>query len=332
MASFTDNKATVATEENNQACLEASWQALLPSACDWCPRRCGANRAAGEKGFCGADGTMRVARAALHFWEEPPLSGEAGSGAVFFSGCPLRCCFCQNAVIAADQVGKEISPGRLEEIFFELRDQGALNINLVTPTHYASLIARVAMHARRNGFDLPFVWNTSGYETVEALHAIAPVADVFLADFKYAHSELARKFSHAVDYPAVALDALDAMVEITGEPQFDEYHGQFRMTRGVVVRHLLLPGHVLESYAAVELLHKRYGEKVLLSLMNQYTPVLDASSVAARKYPELLRAPSSKEYEQLLDFADLLGIEDYFWQEGGAIDESFIPAFDFTGV
>ena len=305
MTSFIDNKAIVVVDENNQACLEASWQALLPSACDWCPRRCGANRAAGEKGFCGA---------------------------VFFSGCPLRCCFCQNAVIAADQVGKEISPGRLEEIFFELRDQGALNINLVTPTHYAPLVASVALHARAQGFDLPFVWNTSGYETVEALHAIAPVADVFLADFKYADSELARTFSRAVDYPAVALDALDAMVEITGEPQFDEYHGQFRMTRGVVVRHLLLPGHVLESYAAVELLHKRYGEKVLLSLMNQYTPVLDVSSAAARKYPELLRAPSSEEYEQLLDFADSLGIEDYFWQEGGAIDESFIPAFDFTGV
>ena len=332
MTSFIDNKATVAVEENNQACLEASWQALLPSACDWCPRRCGANRAAGEKGFCGADDTMRVARAALHFWEEPPLSGKTGSGAVFFSGCPLRCCFCQNAVIAADQVGKEISPGRLEEIFFELRDQGALNINLVTPTHYAPLIAYVAAHARARGFDLPFVWNTSGYETVEALHAIAPVADVFLADFKYAHSELARTFSYAVDYPEVALDALDAMVEITGEPQFDEYHGQFRMTRGVVVRHLLLPGHVPESCAAVELLYKRYGEKVLLSLMNQYTPVLDVSSAAAQKYPELLRAPSSKEYEQLLDFADSLGIEDYFWQEGGAIDESFIPAFDFTGV
>ena len=330
--SFIDNKATVAADENNEACLEASWQALLPLACVWCPRRCGANRAAGEKGFCGADDTLRVARAALHFWEEPPLSGEAGSGAVFFSGCPLRCCFCQNAVIAADQVGKEISPERLEQIFFELRDQRALNINLVTPTHYAPLIARVAMHARENGFDLPFVWNTSGYETVEALHAIAPVADVFLADFKYADSNLARKLSHATDYPAVALDALDAMVDIAGEPCFDEYHGQLRMTHGVVVRHLLLPGHVAESCVAVELLHKRYGDNVLLSLMNQYTPVMEASSAAARKYPELLRAPSSEEYEQLLDFADSLGIEDYFWQEGGAIDESFIPAFDFTGV
>ena len=304
--------------------------------CKLCPRGCGVKRgdeAAGEgRGFCKMGEAPVLARAALHFDEEPCISGSRGSGAVFFSGCPLRCCFCQNAVIAADQVGKEISPGRLEEIFFELRDQGALNINLVTPTHYAPLIAYVAAHARKNGFDLPFVWNTSGYETVEALHAIAPVADVFLADFKYAHSELARTFSYAVDYPEVALDALDAMVEITGEPQFDEYHGQFRMTRGVVVRHLLLPGHVPESCAAVELLYKRYGEKVLLSLMNQYTPVLDVSSAAAQKYPELLRAPSSKEYEQLLDFADSLGIEDYFWQEGGAIDESFIPAFDFTGV
>ncbi len=332
MTSFTENRDNAVQNNKNQACLETSWQALLPFACEWCPRKCGANRAMGEKGFCGADDTMRVARAALHFWEEPPLSGEAGSGAVFFSGCPLRCCFCQNAVIAADQVGKEISPGRLEEIFFELRDQGALNINLVTPTHYAPLIAHVALQARKHGFDLPFVWNTSGYETVDTLHEIAPVADVFLADFKYVDSKLARNFSHAADYPAVALDALDTMVEIAGEPCFDEYHGQLRMTHGVVVRHLLLPGHVDKSCAAVKLLHERYGNKVLLSLMNQYTPVLDVSSVAARKYPELLRAPSSEEYEQLLDFADSLGIEDYFWQEGGAIDESFIPAFDFTGV
>lgn len=310
----------------------ASWKSLLPHACTWCPRCCKANRYEGEHGFCSAADTVRLARASLHFWEEPPLSGEQGSGAVFFSGCTLRCCFCQNAPIAADRIGKSVPPQRLFEIFFELRDRGALNINLVTPTHYAPLIAHVARIARCQGFDLPFVWNTSGYETADTLQCIASVADVFLTDFKYISGLLAQELSCAADYPRIALSALDAMVEIAGEPCFDEYRGQTRMTHGVVVRHLLLPGHVDDSCAVVELLHSRYGNKVLLSLMNQYTPVIDASCAQARAHPELLRAPSEKEYEQLLDFADALGIEDYFWQQGGAVSESFIPAFDLTGV
>lgn len=304
----------------------------LPQACDWCPRKCGANRKAGQTGFCGADGTLRVARAALHFWEEPPLSGTAGSGAVFFSGCPLRCCYCQNASIAVGKVGKQISLERLVEIFFELRDLGALNINLVTPSHYAPLIARATVLAREQGFDLPFVWNTSGYETVEAVQALAPVADVFLTDFKYADGGMGQMYSHAADYPQVALAAIDAMVDMVGETQFDEYRGQVRMTRGVVIRHLLLPGHEEDSEAAVKLLYGRYGNKVILSLMNQYTPVIDPASAAAKKFPNLLVSPTDLEYDMLLDYADELGIEDYFWQEGGAVDESFIPPFDLTGV
>lgn len=305
---------------------------LLPQSCDWCPRCCGANRSAGEQGFCGADHTLRIARAALHFWEEPVLSGSRGSGAVFFSGCPLHCCFCQNATIAQGGVGQEISPERLCEIAYELREQGALNINLVTPTHYAPQLARVIRFLKDDGFDLPFVWNTSGYETVETIKALAGAVDVYLDDFKYAGADLAQAFSHASDYPAVTLAALDGMVAQTGEMDFDEYQGEMRMTRGVVVRHLLLPGHVEESKAAVALLHARYGDRIVLSLMNQYTPVIAKGSAAAQKHPELLRAPSDEEYEELLDFADSLGIEDYFWQEGGAIDESFIPAFDGTGV
>ncbi len=321
---------------NSEACaygtLGASWQHKLPRSCTWCPRACGANRYEGTAGACGANDTVQIARAALHFWEEPPLSGTSGSGAIFFSGCSLRCCFCQNAAISRLQTGKSVSPVRLEEIFFELREQGALNINLVTPSHYAPLIAWVVQHARIRGFDLPFVWNTSSYESPETLQEIAPVANVFLADFKYASSVLAQQFSQAPDYVAVALRALDVMVDIAGAPQFDEYRGQQRMTQGVVVRHLLLPGQVSDSCAVVELLHKRYGNKVLLSLMNQYTPVMNPESAQAQKFPELLRCPSEKEYESLLDYADSLSIEDYFWQEGGAVSESFIPAFDFTGV
>ncbi len=305
---------------------------LLPAACDWCPRGCRAKRKAGETGFCGADGTLRVARAALHFWEEPPLSGTAGSGAVFFSGCPLRCCYCQNASIASGQVGKEISLDRLVEIFFELREQGALNINLVTPTHYAPLIGKAAQTARQCGFDLPFLWNTSGYETPRVLESIAPVGDIFLVDFKYAGSALARDYSRAPDYPSVALEALRTMVRIAGMPQFDEYHGQLRMTKGVVVRHLLLPGQVEDSKAVVRLLHECFGNTILLSLMNQYTPVIQADSMTAQEYPQLLEAPRDEDYEQLLAFADDLGIEEYFWQEGGTVGESFIPPFDLTGV
>ena len=321
---------------NSEACaygtLGASWQHKLPRSCTWCPRACGANRYEGTAGACGANDTVQIARAALHFWEEPPLSGTSGSGAIFFSGCSLRCCFCQNATISRLQTGKSVSPVRLEEIFFELREQGALNINLVTPSHYAPLIAWVAHLARIRGFDLPFVWNTSSYESPETLQEIAPVVNVFLADFKYASSVLAQQFSQAPDYVSVALRALDVMVESAGAPQFDEYRGQQRMTQGVVVRHLLLPGQVSDSCAVVELLHKRYGSRVMLSLMNQYTPVMNPESAQAKKFPELLRCPSVQEYESLLDYADSLGIEDYFWQEGGAVSESFIPAFDFTGV
>ena len=296
--------------------------------CRLCPRQCGADRAV-SAGVCHMGSAVRVARAAPHYGEEPCISGERGSGAVFFAGCPLGCVYCQNYALSRGRIGETVSVERLAAIFAGLEAKGVHNLNLVTGTQFTPEIREALAIAKPK---IPVVWNTSGYETVEALHAIAPVADVFLADFKYADSNLARKLSHATDYPAGALDALDVMIEIAGEPCFDEYHGQLRMTRGVVVRHLLLPGHVAESCAAVELLHKRYGDNVLLSLMNQYTPVLDASSVAARKYPELLRAPSSEEYEQLLDLADSLGIEDYFWQEGGAIDESFIPAFEFTGV
>ena len=305
---------------------------FLPEKCDWCPRTCGANRKVGEAGFCGADGTLRVARAALHFWEEPPLSGSSGSGAVFFAGCPLRCCFCQNASIATGGVGKQITLERLEEIFFELREQGALNINFVTPTHYAPIIAQVARSARAHGFDLPFVWNTSGYETPELIASISDVADIFLDDFKYADAQLAQMYSHAGDYPEVALNALRAMVEATGEPQFDEYRGQRRMTKGVVVRHLLLPGHVDESQEAVKTIYDHFGDSIILSLMNQYTPVINPASATARKFPNLLMPPSDFDYEELLDFTDELGVEDYFWQEGGAVDESFIPACDYTGL
>lgn len=281
-----------------------------------------------------------VARAALHFWEEPPLSGKAGSGAVFFTGCPLRCAYCQNAVIADGDAGVSIDVGRLERIFFELADQGALNINCVTPTQHAPHIEKAVEAARRNGLRLPLVWNTSGYETVLAVRALEPTVDVWLTDFKYAEPALAARYSHAPDYPSVALAALDAMVEQAGEAAFDEVDGLPRLVRGVVVRHLALPGGLDDSKRVIELLWNRYGSRVLLSIMNQYTPVLSTARAAgdARAhalldaFPELGGRVSDAEYEELLGFADEIGVEDYFWQEGPAADESFVPAWDGSGV
>ena len=309
-------------------------------ACTLCPRKCGANRLSGQSGFCGATDEIKIARAALHFWEEPCISGEAGSGTIFFSYCPLRCCYCQNARIATGEQGAVVSEERLVEICLDLQRQGALNINMVTPTHYADALRRVIVQARSAGLTLPIVWNTSGYECVEQIEANDGFVDVYLTDFKYADAELAERYSHAPDYPSVALAALDKMVELCGEPQFDEVDGQVRLTRGVIVRHLLLPGALDNSKRVVKRLHERYGQRILLSIMNQYTPLLathaqagDAFAVRTlTKCPELAKRATDAEYEALLDYADELGCEDYFWQEGPANLESFIPDFDLTGV
>lgn len=295
--------------------------------CDLCPRRCGADRAAGERGACGADGRLVVARAALHFWEEPPISGSRGSGTVFFAHCPLHCVYCQNAVIAAGEAGAAVSVERLAGICLELQAQGALNVNFVTPTHYAPEAREAVALARSQGLALPVVWNTSGYETCAAVRANAGTADVYLTDFKYADSALAARYSHAPDYPEVALAALAAMAEQTGPPAFDEVGGEPRLARGTVVRHLMLPGALEDSKRVVRLVHERFGGGVLLSLMNQYTPVRSFPD-----HPELARRVPDEDYERLLDYADELGVEDYFWQEGGAAEDSFIPPFDLTGV
>lgn len=281
-----------------------------------------------------------VARAALHFWEEPPLSGKAGSGAVFFAGCPLQCAYCQNAAIAGGNAGVSIDVDRLARIFLELADQGALNINCVTPTQYAPCIVQAVHTARRDGLCLPIAWNTSGYETEAAVRALESTVDVWLTDFKYATSPPAARYSHAPDYPRVALAALDAMVEQTGEAVFDEVDGLPRLVRGVIVRHLVLPGGLEDSKRVIELLWKRYGSRILLSVMSQYTPVLSAARAAGNarayalleRFPELGTRVSGEDYEELLDFADAIGVEDYFWQEGSAADESFVPAWDGSGV
>lgn len=270
---------------------------------------------------------MRLARAALHVWEEPPISARAGSGTVFFSYCPLRCIYCQNASIAHDGFGREIDSDRLVQIFLELQEQNAANINLVTGTHYLPWILPALEAAHRQGLCIPVVWNTSGYETVATIERLTGVVDVYLTDFKYdhpSHSDAAARYSHAPDYFEVALAALEAMCEQVGEPVFDD---EGRLVRGVVVRHLLLPGRLDDSKRVMAFLWERFGTAVLYSVMDQYTPLR-----TFEHFPELNERTPVFEYEALLDFMDAIGLEDYFWQEGGAAQESFIPPFDATGV
>ena len=310
------------------------------ASCRLCPRACCVNRAAGERGVCGASGELVVARAALHMWEEPPISGVRGSGTIFFSNCPLRCVYCQNQVIAAGEAGVAVTVDRVADMCLDLQGQGALNINFVTPTHYAPHAREAVRRARERGLVLPVVWNTSGYETVQAVRDNVGAVDVYLTDFKYMSSDLAKRYSAAPDYPQVALAALDEMVRCAGQPEGDEVDGMPRLTRGVVVRHLMLPGALEDSKRVVRTVWQRYGTSVLLSLMNQYTPVLADAAAQGNPWanrqlercPELAQRVSDAEYEELLDYADSLGIEDYFWQQGGAAKESFIPAFDLTGV
>ena len=292
--------------------------------CFLCPRMCGADRAAGQKGFCGGGNLVRVARAALHYWEEPCISGESGSGTVFFSGCTMRCVFCQNKEISRGEAGKEITVDRLAEIYLELAAKGANNINLVTPMHYAPQITAALDIARENGLTLPIVWNTGGWERRESIAAVRDYADIWLSDFKYFDSSLGESLSKAPNYFSVAAAALDQMVKQTCEPVFDEND---MMRRGVIVRHLMLPGHLDDTKNVLRFLYENYGNSIWISIMNQYTPMCSDP-----RFPELSRTVSDEEYNEAIDFACELGIENAFVQEGGTVGESFIPPFDLSGV
>jgi len=294
--------------------------------CNKCPRKCNKERREGDTasyGYCQVSVRPKVARAALHFWEEPCISGEEGSGTVFFSGCNLRCVYCQNREIAAGVRGKEISVERLSEIFLELQDKGANNINLVTPSHYYPQIKEALLQIK-DKLHIPVISNTSSYETVEVLREMEGLIDIYLADFKYMSRELAEKYSHAKDYPQVAAAALSEMFRQVGEPQFDE---RGMMKKGIIVRHLLLPGCKEDSRAVLDYLHETYGDSVFISIMNQYTPLSHVEG-----YPELNRRVTEEEYEEVVDYAIELGIENGFIQEGETAEESFIPAFDGEGV
>ena len=359
------------------------------SACTLCPRGCSVDRLNGVRGRCGCDSEIYVARAALHMWEEPCISGNRGSGTVFFSGCPLGCVFCQNYNIANAKVGKKISVERLAGIFLEQQDRGALNINLVTPTHYIPQIVKALEMAKRHGLKLPVVYNTGGYEKVEALRMLDGLVDVYLPDMKYMSSELAGRYSSAKDYPEVARAALSEMFRQVGRPVFEEesklealvfdgvrnnsdqvnraqgiaasqgvqYGATYEdtladvpaqvedsdlsdengliMTRGMIVRHLVLPGCTSDSKAVIKYLYDTFKDDIYMSIMSQYTPMpqfLPGGTMHDR-YPELGRCLTDKEYDEVIDYAIDLGVENAFIQEGDVARDSFIPDFDtLSGV
>lgn len=297
----------------------------LMSDCTLCPRKCRVNRLAGQLGFCGRTAELTAARAALHYWEEPCISGSTGSGAVFFSGCNLQCIFCQNHDIALGKSGKTISPERLAEIFLELQAKGAANINLVTGTHFIPQIALALSYAKTQGLIVPIVYNTGSYEEISSLLLLEGLVDIYLPDLKYFSTELSARYSHAADYFQKASAAIAEMYRQTGTPVMDSRTGLMR--RGVIVRHLLLPGETKDSKKVLRYLYETYKNNIYVSIMNQYTPLKQVARI-----PALNRKVTDDEYRRVLVFAERLGIEQGFYQEGETAAESFIPEFDGEGL
>ena len=290
----------------------------MQNACLACPRKCGTDRS-DQRGYCGETETIRIARAAPHMWEEPPISGEKGSGTVFFSGCSLRCIYCQNHEIAVSHVGYDVTPQQLTEIMLRLQDDGVHNINLVTPSHYTAALIPV-LETVRPKLHIPVLWNSSGYELPETLRLLDGLIDIYLPDFKYLNPETAKAYSNAPDYPETAKAAISEMVRQCGAPQISPETGL--MTRGVQVRHLVLPGHAQESRQILWYLYQTYGNGIGYSIMNQYTPMPQMQS-----HPLLSRRVTEQEYANVVRYADQIGIVNAYTQEGEAASESFIPEF-----
>ncbi len=328
----------------------------MSNPCTLCPRNCKADRIAGNTGFCGVPADIYAARASLHMWEEPCLSGTNGSGTVFFAGCNLKCVYCQNHEIALGAIkGRNLSVTELSQVFLRLQAAGAHNINLVTPSHYVLKIREALLKAKANGLTLPIVYNSSGYDLPETLRLLDGLVDIYMPDFKYLSPELAARYSHAADYPQVAKAALAEMFRQAGPPVFaatplcpgtpsaasaskstsagdhepanDTRVAEPLLTRGVLVRYLLLPGCLKDGKAVLEYLYTTYGCDIILSIMNQYTP----QPAQLNDYPELNRRITTYEYNSLVDYALSLGIENAYIQEGKTAEESFIPDFDDGG-
>ena len=287
--------------------------------CNLCPRCCDVDRDNGEVGFCQAPGEMVIARYSLHKWEEPVISGDVGSGTIFFSYCNLRCLFCQNYEISEYHKGRVVTVEEFSDICLDLEKNGALNINLVTPTIWVDKIIKGLDLARCKGLKIPVVYNSSGYEKLETIKKLDGYVDIYLPDFKYYSNELSWKFSHCKDYFEIADRALEEMVHQVGDIVIDD---DGIMKRGVIVRHLLLPGHLEDSKMVIKYLYLKYQDKIIFSIMNQYTPVREC------KYEELNRVVREDEYDELINYAYDLGIRKAFIQEGESCKESFIPDFN----
>lgn len=292
-------------------------------SCDLCPRRCGANRAAGINGFCGAGRLVRIALVSLHRWEEPCLTGENGAGTVFFSYCNMKCIFCQNFDISHEGKGIDVTADRLAEIFLEQQRRGAASLDLVTPTHYVPQIIAALDAAKKQGFSLPVVYNCGGYELPETIEALRGYVDIFLPDLKYCDDCLAVRYSNAPDYFRYACASIEKMYELTGPFKMD---GK-RMVSGVLVRHLVLPGQYRDSVKILDYLKNTFGGGIYLSLMNQYTPMPQAAC-----FPEISRRLTTYEYEKVLDHAEKIGLTNCYIQYGRTASEKFIPKFDGTNV
>jgi putative pyruvate formate lyase activating enzyme len=306
------------------------------SDCTLCPRSCRVNRLAGRIGYCNVTADLFAARAALYYHEEPVISGSRGSGAVFFAGCNMGCVFCQNYAIAKAMTGTQLSSGRLTEIFLSLQEQGAHNINLITAEHFLPQVIRSLRDAKDQGLTLPVVYNTGTYERVEAIQALEGLVDVWLPDFKYISPRLSLAYSHTPDYFQYASKALAEMVRQCPRPLFADGTSSIDaeddaddpvMVRGVIVRHLALPGCAEDSRDILDYLHTTYGDNIFISLMNQYTPMPQVWGD-----PNLGRKLTPEEYDSLVDYAISIGITNGFIQDGETASQSYIPAFDGTGL
>ncbi len=303
--------------------------------CTLCPRQCHVNRSAGQLGFCGASDKVRVARAALHYWEEPPISADNGSGTVFFAHCQLQCVYCQNSQISRakidntqDWTGIEVTADMLADIFLDLESKGANNINLVSSTQYLPTVAEGIYRAKTKGLAIPVVFNSGGYESVSTLRAISGLIDVYLVDFKHWNSDAASRYAHASNYPEVARLAIKEMVLQTGAPDYMEMKtGEEILSRGTIVRHLLLPGQLDDAEDIVRYLGTEYGGEIILSLMSQYIPLVDCT-----KYPEIACKIDMCDYDNLVDLACAFDFDECFIQEEESADTQYIPSFDGSGV
>ena len=290
--------------------------------CELCPRKCRVDRV-NQLGFCRADENLRVALVSLHKWEEPCLVGERGAGTIFFAHCNLRCVYCQNYSISHEGFGAEISIERLAEIFIEQQTRGAANIELVTPTHYADKICLAIDLAKARGLTLPIVWNSNAYETSETLETLRGRVDVFLPDLKYFDDTAAKIFSNAPNYFEIASAAIKKMFELVGALQFN---GDL-MTRGVIVRHLVLPNHRHDAIKIIDWLHETFDDEIFISLMNQYTPIFRAG-----EFKKISRTLTTFEYQSVVEHAVKLEIKNCFVQVGKTADKCFIPNFNRNGV